>query len=107
WFVRAEGKVQLVPVHGTDSDWYRNVEAAPKVRLGAAGREVEATATPVDDARRVSSIVDAFKAKYGTETFERLYPKPDAAVEVSIPTIIVPLDARSVRSGASRGCWVV
>ena len=84
WFVRAEGKVQLVPVHGTDSDWYRNVEAAPKVRLGAAGREVEATATPVDDARRVSSIVDAFKAKYGTETFERLYPKPDAAVEVSL-----------------------
>ena len=38
----------------------------------------------VDDARRVSSIVDAFKAKYGTETFERLYPKPDAAVEVSL-----------------------
>ena len=84
WFVRAEGKVQLVPIHGTDSDWYRNVEAAPTVRLGAGGRDVEARAIPVDDAQRVASIVDAFKAKYGTETFERLYPKPDAAVEVSL-----------------------
>src|SRR3954447_26274358 len=84
WFVRAEGTVQLVPVTGTDSDWYRNIEAAPTVRLGVGGRDVEATAIPVNDAGRVSSIVDAFKAKYGAETFERLYPKPDAAVEVPL-----------------------
>jgi deazaflavin-dependent oxidoreductase (nitroreductase family) len=84
WFVRAEGKVQLVPIHGTDSSWYRNIEAAPTVRLAAGGREVEATAIPVSEARRVSEIVDAFKAKYGSDTFERLYPKSDAAVEVSL-----------------------
>jgi deazaflavin-dependent oxidoreductase (nitroreductase family) len=84
WFVRANATVQLVPVYGTDTGWYKNVMATSTVRLAAGGREVEAQAMPVTEAPRIAEIVDAFKAKYGSETFERLYPKPDAAVEVSL-----------------------
>jgi deazaflavin-dependent oxidoreductase (nitroreductase family) len=84
WFVRANGKIQLVPIYGTDSAWYKNLVATPTVRLAVGGREVEARAIPVTDSRRVADITGAFRAKYGNENFERLYPKPDAAVEVSL-----------------------
>ena len=84
WFVGASGKIHLVPIYGTDSDWYKNVAATPTVRLAAGGHEVEAPAIPVTDSRRVAEIVDAFRAKYGDASFERNYPKPDAAVEVSL-----------------------
>ena len=85
WFVRADGEVQLVPIHGTDSGWFKNISAAPSVRLAVGGSEVEGSAATVTDAGRVAVIVDAFKAKYGADTFERLYPNPNAAV-------VVPLD---------------
>jgi deazaflavin-dependent oxidoreductase (nitroreductase family) len=85
WFVRADRKVQLVPIYGTDSAWYKNVKATPTVRLAVrAGREVEAQAVPVTESRRLGEIVEAFRAKYGNDEFERYYPKPDAAVEVSL-----------------------
>jgi deazaflavin-dependent oxidoreductase (nitroreductase family) len=84
WFVLADGKVQLVPIHGSDSGWYKNVVATPTVRLAAGGHEVEATASPVTDSGRVAEIDDAFRAKYGDREFEEYYPKKDAAVEVEL-----------------------
>jgi deazaflavin-dependent oxidoreductase (nitroreductase family) len=85
WFVREDEALYLIPIYGTDSDWYKNVLKTPAIRLRAAGREAAASATPVSDHGRVAQIRDAFRAKYGDANFERYYPKPDAAVEVSIP----------------------
>jgi hypothetical protein len=39
---------------------------------------------PVIEADRVAAVIDAFKAKYGDESFERYYPNPNAAVEIAL-----------------------
>jgi deazaflavin-dependent oxidoreductase (nitroreductase family) len=85
WFVAENGKVYLVPVHGSDSDWYRNVLATPQLKLTAEDATVSATATAIGDPARVRQVVDSFRAKYGGQQVASYYPKTDAAVEVSVP----------------------
>ena len=85
WFVAETGKVYLVPVHGSDSDWYRNVVAKPRLQLTADGATVSATATPIGDPARVQQVVERFRTKYGEQQIASYYPKTDAAVEVSVP----------------------
>lgn len=85
WFVTENGKVYLVPIHGSDSDWYRNVVATPRLRLIADGATVSATATPIGDSARVQQVVESFRAKYGKQQVASYYPRTDAAVEVSVP----------------------
>jgi deazaflavin-dependent oxidoreductase (nitroreductase family) len=84
WFVREGGKLYLVPVGGTDSDWYKNVLTTPTVRLAAGRTELTARAAPVADPARVREILDKFRAKYGAEDVQRYYPRQDAAVEVPL-----------------------
>src|SRR5271166_1859254 len=65
WFVRDGDKLHLVPVNGSDSDWYKNVQKEPTIRLAAGGAQLTARATPITDPARVGEILDMFRAKYG------------------------------------------
>jgi deazaflavin-dependent oxidoreductase (nitroreductase family) len=87
WFVTEadDDKVYLVPIHGSDSDWYRNLVATPRLQLTADGATVSATATPIGDPARVRHVVENFRAKYGNDQVASYYPRTDAAVEVSVP----------------------
>jgi hypothetical protein len=78
------GTLYLVPVTGTDSQWYKNVLATPAIRLTAAGTQYAADAFPVRDAGKVAQIVDAFRAKYGAQDVAGYYPNPNAAVEITL-----------------------
>jgi deazaflavin-dependent oxidoreductase (nitroreductase family) len=84
WFVEEGGKLYLVPVRGSDADWYRNVLTTPTIRLAADGAETTATATPVTDPAKVGEVVEKFRAKYGADDVARYYQTPDAAVEVPL-----------------------
>jgi deazaflavin-dependent oxidoreductase (nitroreductase family) len=84
WFVREGEKLYLVPVRGSDSDWYKNVLKTPAIRLAAGGVQLAASATPITDPAKVEQIVDKFRAKYGAQAVEEYYPKHDVAVEVPL-----------------------
>jgi deazaflavin-dependent oxidoreductase (nitroreductase family) len=84
WFVQQDGTLYLVPVHGSDSDWYKNVRKTPTVRLSLGGAETTAEAHPITDPEKVEEVVDAFRAKYGDADVEAYYPKHDVAAEVSL-----------------------
>jgi hypothetical protein len=84
WFVRDADKLDLLPVTGSDSQWYKNVVASPTVRIVADGDEYAAPATPVTDPPKVAAIIDAFRAKYGADNVANYYPNPDVAVEVPL-----------------------
>jgi deazaflavin-dependent oxidoreductase (nitroreductase family) len=84
WFVLEDDKVLLVPVTGTDSAWYRNVEKTPTVGLRADGAEFEGSAQPTDDPGVVSHAAEAFGEKYGADKIRDLYPNLNAAVEVPL-----------------------
>jgi deazaflavin-dependent oxidoreductase (nitroreductase family) len=84
WFVRDGGELYLVPVSGSDSNWYKNVLRTPSIRLSAGGAERTASAAPVTDPGRVGEIVDKFRAKYGARDVAAYYPKQNAAVTVPL-----------------------
>ena len=84
WFVEEADRMLLLPVTGSDSNWYRNIVKAPEIRLTADGAELSATAKPIDDAAAVAEVVEKFRGKYGADQVERYYPKHNAAVEVPL-----------------------
>jgi deazaflavin-dependent oxidoreductase (nitroreductase family) len=84
WFVLEPDKVLLVPVTGTDSSWYRNIEKTPAVGLRAEGAEFSANANPTDDPAVVEHAAEVFGEKYGADKVRDYYPKLNAAVEVPL-----------------------
>jgi deazaflavin-dependent oxidoreductase (nitroreductase family) len=84
WFVWEEDKLYLLPVQGSDTQWYKNVLNNPMIRIDAQGAEAEVKVVVVTDATRVSSVVEKFRAKYGARDVKRYYSKLDVAVVAQI-----------------------
>jgi deazaflavin-dependent oxidoreductase (nitroreductase family) len=80
WFVLDDEKLYLLPVQGSDTQWYKNVLKNPMIRIRAGGAEAELKVVPITDARQVSSVVEKFRAKYGTDDVKKYYSKFDVAV---------------------------
>jgi hypothetical protein len=84
--VVAEGdKLYLLPVHGSDTQWYRNVLKNPKIHVDARGAEAELRVEPITKANAVTSVIEKFREKYGAGDVTRYYSKLDVAVETSLP----------------------
>jgi deazaflavin-dependent oxidoreductase (nitroreductase family) len=84
WFVKRGGKLYLVPGDGTGSQWYKNLLKTPAVRLAARGAQYSAMATPITDAGMFAQMLDYFRAKYGEQSVDSLYPHPNVAVEIPL-----------------------
>ena len=82
WFVQEGEKLYLLPVKGSDSDWYKNILKTPTMRLDAGGKEWSAEVKPVTDKVKVRDIVDRFRDKYGADQVKKYYSTFDVAVDV-------------------------
>jgi deazaflavin-dependent oxidoreductase (nitroreductase family) len=82
WFVQEGETIWLLPVTGSDTQWYKNVLETPTIRLRADGSEYTAQAAPVTDPGKVDGVVESFRAKYRVDDIDAYYPKHDVAVEV-------------------------
>jgi deazaflavin-dependent oxidoreductase (nitroreductase family) len=52
----AEGEtLYLLPVHGSDTQWYKHVLENPQVRIDARGADAEVTAKPITESDAVNS----------------------------------------------------
>jgi deazaflavin-dependent oxidoreductase (nitroreductase family) len=80
WFALEDDKLYLLPVQGSDTQWYKNVLKNPRIRIDVRGAEAEFQAIPITDAKQVSSVVEKFRAKYGTSDVKKYYSKFDVAV---------------------------
>ena len=80
WFAVEDDKLYLLPVQGSDTQWYKNVLKNPRIRIDARGAEAEFQAIPITDAKQVSSVVEKFRAKYGINDVKKYYSKFDVAV---------------------------
>jgi len=80
WFVLDGDQLYLLPVKGSDTQWYKNVLNNPSIRIDARGAEAELKAVPVSDEKQVSSVVEKFRAKYGAGDVKKYYSKFDVAV---------------------------
>jgi hypothetical protein len=84
WFVFEDDKVLLLPVGGSDANWYRNIQKTPAIRLTADGAEVQVDAEPTEDPATVGHVAELFGEKYGADKVKEYYPNLNAAVEVPL-----------------------
>jgi deazaflavin-dependent oxidoreductase (nitroreductase family) len=85
WFVFEDDKLYLLPVQGSDTQWYKNVLRNPTIQIDARGAQAEVKVVLVSDAKQVSDVVGKFRAKYGAGDVKKYYSKFDAAVIAQIP----------------------
>jgi len=84
WFVQEGGALYLLPVTGSDSQWYQNVLKTPTITLAVGNVKWQGTATPITDPAKVHDVVEKFRAKYGADEVAKYYSKFDVAVAVSL-----------------------
>ena len=84
WFALEENKLYLLPVKGSDTQWYKNILINPSIRVDAAGAHADVKVSPVTDPAQVKSVVEKFRAKYGTGDVKKYYAKFDVAATAQI-----------------------
>jgi deazaflavin-dependent oxidoreductase (nitroreductase family) len=84
WFVLEGEKLHLLPVQGSDTQWYKNVLKNTSIRIDARGVEAKFRADPVTDAEAVKSVIEKFREKYGAKDVKRYYSKFDVAVLIQL-----------------------
>jgi deazaflavin-dependent oxidoreductase (nitroreductase family) len=84
WFVMDGTNLYLLPVEGSDTQWYKNVLKNPSIRIEAGGAAGEFKAVAIRDSARVSSLADKFREKYGAKDVKKYYSKFDAAICIQI-----------------------
>jgi len=84
WFVLEREKLYLLPVQGSDTQWYKNVLQNPSIRIDARGAEAEFRAMPITEAKAVNSVIEKFREKYGAKDVKKYYSTFDVAVLIEL-----------------------
>jgi deazaflavin-dependent oxidoreductase (nitroreductase family) len=85
WFAYDNQKLYLLPVQGSNTQWYKNVVQKPSIRVDARGAEAEVKAVAVTDHAGVAAVIEKFRAKYGAGDIKKYYSKLDVAVVAEMP----------------------
>ena len=83
WFALEGEKLYLLPVKGSDTDWYKNLRKTPTIRLEARGKTFTTSARFLTDEAQLGKVLEKFRDKYGRNV-KSYYPKLDVAVEVPL-----------------------
>jgi hypothetical protein len=84
WFVLGGDKLYLLPVQGSDTQWYKNVLKNPSIRIDARGVEAEFRTVPTTVTTAVSLVVEKFREKYGARDVKKYYSKFDVALLIEL-----------------------
>lgn len=80
WFVWNDGRLYLLPVKGSDTQWYKNVVNNPSIRIDVGGAQSELKVDTITNSKQVKSVVEKFREKYGPGDVKKYYSKIDVAV---------------------------
>lgn len=84
WFALDGNTLLLIPVKGSETEWYKNVRKAPIIHLATReGKTLTANARLITNEAQLDTILETFRDKYG-KNVKSYYPKYDVAVEVSL-----------------------
>ncbi|HKR82867.1 MAG TPA: nitroreductase/quinone reductase family protein [Terriglobales bacterium] len=86
WFVFEGNKLYLLPVKGSDTQWYNNVLRNPQIRIDARGREADLQAIQITEENEVQSVIEKFRTKYAGDV-KKYYSKFDVAVVADLDEI--------------------
>jgi hypothetical protein len=80
WFVWEDDTLNLLPVKGSDTQWFKNVSENHALQIDLRGAEADVKPQLVTDPKQVSSVVEKFREKYGPSDVKKYYSKFDVAV---------------------------
>jgi deazaflavin-dependent oxidoreductase (nitroreductase family) len=83
WFALDGDKLYLIPVKGSDTDWYKNLRKRPSIHLEARGKTFTTSVRLLADEAQIGKVLEKFRDKYGRNV-QSYYPKLDVAVEVPL-----------------------
>ncbi len=86
WFVHEGNTLYLLPVQGSDTNWYKNmlVDSTLKISVNGGGEETPLKGKSITDKNGVDDVVRKFESKYGKGDVKRYYTKFDVAVKVPL-----------------------
>jgi deazaflavin-dependent oxidoreductase (nitroreductase family) len=84
WFVLEDDTLYLLPVQGSDTQWYKNVLKNPSLHINARGEEAQVKIVPITVPGQVSAIVEKFRDKYGASDVKKYYSKFDVGVRAEV-----------------------
>jgi hypothetical protein len=84
WFVLEGDTLHLLPVSGSDTNWYRNILSSAEMTLTVDGESLSVEPQPIIETELVEQTVERFRAKYGGGEIDRWYSKLDVAVKITL-----------------------
>jgi hypothetical protein len=84
WFVHEGNTLYLLPVQGSDTNWYKNMLVEQTLKISVNGAEISERGKSITDSNSVDDIVKKFRSKYGEQDVKKYYPKTDVAVVVPL-----------------------
>ena len=84
WFVHEGNSLYLLPVQGSETNWYKNLLVDPALKISVNGGEISERGKLITDGSSVNNIVMKFRSKYSEGDVKKYYPKTDVAVEVRL-----------------------
>jgi hypothetical protein len=84
WFVHEDNIVYLLPVNGSDSEWYKNTLHNPSMKISVNNKEFFGSGKTITDENKVSEVANKFRSKYNAGNIARYYSKLNAVVEFSL-----------------------
>ena len=84
WFVHEDDKLYLLPVQGSDTNWYRNVLKNPNVKISGQRQALSWKVRTITDVNKVKEIVEKFRSKYGNSDVQKYYSKFDVGIELAL-----------------------
>jgi deazaflavin-dependent oxidoreductase (nitroreductase family) len=85
WFVSGDRTLWLLPVKGSDTQWYRNLKKNRAVTIQAGAKRFDLRARLLKDARAVSTVIQQFREKYTPQEIKHWYTGFDVAVQIPLP----------------------
>jgi hypothetical protein len=82
--LHVKATLYLLPVQGSDTNWYKNMLAGSNLYISVNGAKVPARGKPIIDSNGVKEVVKKFKSKYGEGDVKKYYTKFDVAAEVPL-----------------------
>ena len=80
WFASEGSTLYLLPVQGSDTQWYKNLQVKPSLRIAAGEAHVELKPDFITDPKQVAAITEKFRTRYGAGDVKKYYSKFDVAV---------------------------
>ncbi len=84
WFVLRETELLLLPVTGTNSQWYKNALRNPHVEIRSSKQTFKGKLRAITERKQVDKVIELFKVKYGPSDFKKYYPNPTVAASLRL-----------------------